>query len=96
LTKPFLIGCCACGSLMLKSGGRGPSIFIDGVMDRSKLSALAGDVQLADFDSSAEAEIAAAKAGWKVENQNHRCPNCTFEQGRRGMVIDRSTMQAVF
>jgi hypothetical protein len=74
--KTWLIGCCKCGRLMLKNGKPGPRFIFDSVF---KWNFDFANYDLASFDTKAEADAAAAKAGWQVldeDGPNHRCPEC--------------------
>jgi hypothetical protein len=85
MPKPFLVGCCECGSLLMKDGSKSESIFTaDGLLNMDRLSRLASVA--ADFDTCAEADETAKKAGWRADNRNHRCPDCAAKKEWRDYV----------
>lgn len=82
----------------MPDGTNGPQVLMQGgILD---LTALVGYTP-ADFPGPKEADAGALAAGWKVEDRNHRCPDCAPHYGvderseRRGMYIDATTGEQI-
>jgi hypothetical protein len=79
--KPWMVMCCGCGRLLNKDGSTGVQIAFDGVLNYATFCNFTDEQKkvIADFDTKQEADAAAVKAGWAVEDRegpNHRCAKC--------------------
>jgi hypothetical protein len=85
--KPWAVQCCGCSGLMTVDGG---TIELGGVISPEAR-------QMAVFATHAEADEAAAAAGWQVKDSsgpNHRCKKCIRDRSRqrRGAYVHVSQL----
>lgn len=97
--KAFMVACCGCGRAMNNLGEAGEVVMVDGLLHFFAFAAGGADLadKFASFDTQAEADQAAADAGWSIRDDdgpNHRCQNCKDKPPRpverRGAYIRTS------
>lgn len=88
--RPFAVTCCGCGRVLMEDGTLGQQILSGGAINLTLCAKLEGSPMT--FATRAEVDVEVPKHGWKVIDGNHRCPNCTYEAGYKGMYIDRSIL----